>query len=76
MFFAQYLNIALIVIFIYIDLNKMDLPFQFPIFQGTFKKFKPEWYNKVGTIIGMTMIFQIITPHIIFIIKPMFRYMI
>ena len=36
--------------------DKLNLPDDFPILRGSYKKFKPEWYKIVGSTICMTMI--------------------
>ena len=56
MFTAQYMNIGCILLMIYADARHLDLPEDFPILQGSYKKFKPKWYKVVGSTICVTML--------------------
>ena len=40
----------------YANIEELDLPSDFPILKGTYKKFNSEWYQKIGTTIAFTMI--------------------
>ena len=56
MFLIQYFNMALITILMYFNIEEIDLPIDFPILKGKYKKFNVEWYKIVGSTIIVTMI--------------------
>ena len=51
------------------QINSISLPAFFPIFDGDYTDFTVEWYKIVGATISLTVIINIITPHISAIIK-------
>ena len=46
---------ALITVLMYLNVDELDLPDDFPIFRGKYKKFNVEWYKVVGSTIIVTM---------------------
>lgn len=57
------MNMGLIMILLNINynstLNNEDISF---LFLGRYKDFTPDWYNNIGSIIILTMVFNILTP--------------
>jgi len=49
-------NIGVIVILMYANVEEVDLPSYMPILQGSYKKFNLDWYKVVGSTLMMTMI--------------------
>lgn len=42
----------------------MKLPAFIPIFNGTYEEFTIAWYRNIGTTISLTMLVNIVSPHI------------
>ncbi len=49
--------------------TEVRLPDYIPLFGGKYNDFSVEWYRVVGSTIVLTMIIQIVTPHIGFVIE-------
>lgn len=45
-------------------ISQISLPSIFPVFAGQYTDFTVEWYRVVGTTITLTMMLNIISPHI------------
>jgi len=69
MFLVQYVNIGIIVILMYANVDEANLPSDFPILRGDYKKFNIDWYKVVGSTLMMTMIIQIVAPHLSYLVK-------
>jgi len=63
LFFVMYLNIAILTILMYGEVEEIDLPDYFPILKGRYKRFNVSWYERVGSTIMVSMILQIFMPH-------------
>ena len=66
---------ALITILMYFNIDELDLPVDFPILKGDYKKFNVEWYKVVGSTIFVTMVLQIFAPNCAYFGMPTLRWM-
>jgi hypothetical protein len=74
MFIAQYINVGFSIILIYKKLPwfGMDI-FGYTPLQGKYRIFDVEWYRFVGSTIIVSMLMNIIAPHIAYLIIPLFK---
>ena len=64
MFMIQFINTGLVILIVNAKVSEVNLPDFFPVFDGNYTDFTVEWYRVVGTTISLTMIINIISPHI------------
>jgi hypothetical protein len=64
MFFIQLINTGLLILIVNAKVSEVTLPEFFPIFAGKYTDFTVEWYRVVGATIVLTMMINIISPHI------------
>lgn len=56
------INTGLVIFIVNFDLIYVDIPY-FPIFTGSYQEFTVAWYKATGATICLTMIINIIGPH-------------
>ena len=57
-FFAQFFNTAILVLFVYANFSEFGITF----FEGPFYDYSPDWYSVVGYKIVQTMIIYMFFP--------------
>lgn len=76
MFIAQYINVGFALIIIYKKLpqnnSEVDI-YGYKPFQGKYRIFDVEWYRFVGSTIIVSMIMNIIAPHLVYVILPLLK---
>jgi hypothetical protein len=73
MWFLQFFNIALIIYLIHVRYNKLFEPTDDTlILSGNYSDFTNDWYNEVGSAIGMTTIVTCVFPIINFVNLPIY----
>ncbi len=75
MFILQFINTGVVILIVNAKVSEVELPDQFPVFAGQFTDFTVEWYRVVGTTITLTMMINIISPHIGAFVKIFVRAM-
>ena len=63
--FLQYINIAVIVLLVNMDLYPTDQLFLgfLPILNGEYADLDAQWYSNVGTTISFSLLLGVFTPH-------------
>ena len=61
----------MIILVVNAKISEVSLPAFFPIFAGEYVDFTVEWYKVVGATITLTMMINIITPHLSVFLKMM-----
>ena len=72
----EFINTVLLLLLVNAKIPEMNLPDNFPILTGRFMDFNVPWYKNVGSTIMLTMMINIIMPHIaehIFYLKTLFN---
>eukprot|EP00347_Sterkiella_histriomuscorum_P019608 403340984 len=64
MFLIQFINTGLVILLVNAKVTEVTLPDFFPLLGGEFQDFTVEWYRVVGTTICLTMMINVIAPHI------------
>ena len=72
MFLVQFINTGVVILIVNAKISSLSLPGFFPVFSGTFQDFTVEWYRVVGTTMMLTMLFNIVTPHLSSFCKLLF----
>jgi len=71
----EFINMVLLLLLVNAKVPELNIPDEFPILGGRFPDFNVPWYRTVGSTIMLTMLINIIIPHItdnIFYLKTLF----
>jgi hypothetical protein len=60
----EFINTVLILILINAKVPELQIPLNFPILSGRFADFNVPWYRNVGSTIMLTMLINVVMPHI------------
>jgi hypothetical protein len=60
----QYINIAVVILVVTFNFLEDDLLGFLPILQGSYTGFTPRWYARVGNTLCVTLLINIVSPHI------------
>lgn len=82
MFVLQFINTVrleshnakgIVILLVNARISQVSLPAMFPIFAGQYTDFTVDWYRVVGTTITLTMMLNIVSPHIGAFVKIFMR---
>ena len=60
----EFINTALLLLLVNAKVPELSVPDDFPILGGRFPDFNVPWYRTVGSTIILTMLINVIMPHI------------
>ena len=69
----QYINIALIILAVNFKFLDEDFLGFVPIFNGTYPDFTAEWYKNVGKTLSLTLMINIFSPHVSYLVTPLIK---
>jgi hypothetical protein len=71
----EFINTVLILILINAKVPELNIPDELPILTGSYADFNIPWYRNVGSTLMLTMLINVVAPHItekIFYMKTLY----
>jgi hypothetical protein len=60
----EFINMVLLLLLVNAKVPELNIPDSFPILGGRFTDFNVPWYRSVGSTIMLTMLLNVIVPHL------------